>query len=218
MSVRTSPPLARRAFLGLALGACLAPRDAAAAPTLDETLDAMAKARAKLRTLRATFVQVRSIGLLATEVTSNGRLTLRMPDRLRWDLLPPEDVTYWVGPEGLAMRNKEGVTRIGKSGAAKFAAVLGDLRVMLGGDLRELQKRYDLSVAAVNDAIRITARPRDAQVKKHIQALALDTNPTKALVKRVVITEKNGDSSTIDFDHFVLNEPVADAEVTPPSK
>lgn len=178
------------------------------ADALDETLKRIAEARKKLQTLRADFVQVRTIGLLATKVTSKGRLTLVMPGRLRWDLLPPDDVTYWIGPKGLAMRNAEGVKRIGKSAAGRFASVLSDLRTMLGGDLRRLRKRYDLSIEDEDGRSVIVAKPKDAKVKKHIKQLVLVTDPKRALVERVTIAEKNGDDSVITFSGFRKNEPV----------
>lgn len=192
-----------------------------AAP-LDDLLKRIAEARRELKTLRADFVQTRTIGLLATEVKSKGRLTLAMPDRLRWDLLPPDDVTYWLGPKGLTMKNSEGIKTIGKSAAGRFAAVLDDLRVMLGGDLRRLRKRYTLSVEDEKGKSVITAipkgKPEPGSVKKQIRRLVLVTDPKKALVERVTIVEQNGDQSVIAFDDFVKNAPVKKADVTPPTE
>jgi len=209
----------RSAILGAMLAATEAALGArpAAADELDATLAKIAEARKKLKTLRADFVQVRTIGLLATKVKSKGRLTLVMPDRLRWDLLPPDDVTYWIGPKGLAMRNEEGIKRIGKSAAGRFASVLGDLRTMLGGDLRRLRKRYQLSIDEEKGKSVIVAKPKDKAVKKHIKALTLVTDPKKALMDRVTITENNGDRSVITFSKHVKNEPVDEQIITPPS-
>lgn len=188
----------------------------AQADELDATLKRIAETRKKLKTLRADFVQVRTIGLLATKVKSKGRLTLVMPGRLRWDLLPPDDVTYWIGPKGLAMRNAEGVKRIGKGAAGRFAAVLGDLRTMLGGDLRELRKRYALTIEQEKSRSVIVAKPKDAKVKKHIERLVLVTDPERALVEQVTIAESNGDHSVIAFSGFVKNAPIDEKVIEPP--
>jgi outer membrane lipoprotein-sorting protein len=94
----------RRDFLRNALaasGALLVPASfpaEARAGEVSEVLAQVTKARGDLKTLVGPFEQERTIGLLATAVKSAGEMTLVRPDRLRWELLPPDAVTYWVGP------------------------------------------------------------------------------------------------------------------------
>jgi len=115
----------------------------AAADPLDDALARIARARAPLKTLVGPFTQERTIGLLATSVLSRGTLTLVRPDRLRWELAPPDDVVYWITPEGLAYRSKTGQGRV-SAAQARLASSLDDLRTLLGGDLSRLKARYDL--------------------------------------------------------------------------
>lgn len=176
----------------------------------------IAKARADIRTLRASFEQTRIIGLLASEVKSTGKLTLVRPDRLRWDLSPPDEVTYWIGPEGLAMANSDGVTKVGKAAAGRFAAVLADLMVMLGGDMKSLEKRYRLEASEEDGKLVLTATPTAKDVKKHVAKLRLRAAEKLWQVRRIEIHEKNGDQSLIDFRAFVKNEPVEPRMMKPP--
>ena len=82
---------------------------------LDAVIADIAKARKELKSLRASFTQERRITLLAATVKSTGQLELQ-GDRLRWDLAPPDDIVYFVGPEGLAYKTKtssaSGQTRV----------------------------------------------------------------------------------------------------------
>ena len=105
--------LSRRGMLRsfVALGALAVTRRAHADP-LDDALARIAKARASLRTLVGPFTQERTISLLSTSVRSQGKLYLVRPDRLRWELDPPDDVVYWITPEGLAYRSKSGQGRV----------------------------------------------------------------------------------------------------------
>jgi outer membrane lipoprotein-sorting protein len=205
----------RRSFLLLcSAGALLSFTDEAHAG-VDEALDRVTKARASIKTLQAPFKQTRTIGLMATEVVSKGKLSLVRPDRLRWELSPPDAVTYWIGPEGLAMANEDGVTKIGKAGAGRFGAVLGDLLVMLGGDMRKLKKRYDLEVKEDKGFILI-AKPKAKDVKKHISELRLEAGSELWIVKRVEIHEKNGDKSIIDFGKFARDKTIPPEYMKPP--
>src|SRR5689334_21970547 len=70
--------------------------------SLDAALADIAKARKNLKSLRASFTQERKLSLLATSVKSTGELLFLAPDRLRWELAAPDDVAYFIGPEGLS--------------------------------------------------------------------------------------------------------------------
>ena len=99
----------------------IAARDAHA-DELDDVLAKVARARASLKTLVGPFTQTRKIGLLASEVRSTGTLMLVRPDRLRWELGSPDDVVYWILPEGLAYKSKNGQGRVQGGAGAKLAA------------------------------------------------------------------------------------------------
>lgn len=188
----------------------------ALADEVDDVLGRITEARKRIKTLQAPFTQTRVIGLLASEVKSEGKLTLVRPDRLRWDLFPPDAVTYWIGPDGLAMRNEDGVTKVGKAAAGRFAAVLGDLLVMLGGDMRKLRERYEIKVKEQGSTLLLQAVPKDETVKKHVSKLRMKATDAGQTIERIEIHEKGGDRSIIRFGTFTKNEPVKDEVIEPP--
>lgn len=208
----------RRAAIG-AIGALVA---AVAAPRLaraDATSDALAdvaKARASMKTLLGTFTQERTIGLLATSVTSAGELTLVRPDRLRWELKPPDAVVYFVGPEGFSYTTPGGGGTVGKAAAGRFAPVLGDMMVLLGGDLEKLRARYDVHVASRSPALVLTLAPRPDDVKRAVKSIELTFGHELWAVVRVVLEEPNGDRSVIVFTHVERDVQVDPAKMRPP--
>jgi outer membrane lipoprotein-sorting protein len=130
----------RRAFL-IALGASLISLRASA-DSVDDTLAKVSRARAGARTLVGPFTQTATVGLLRSQVVSNGKLYLQYPSRLRWELGPPDSVTYWVAPEGLAYRSAHGSGRVPIDTTQQ--ADVEALRAMLGGDIAVLRSRFDV--------------------------------------------------------------------------
>src|SRR4051812_22833298 len=177
---------------GLAL-AIMGAEGVASADEVTDTLAEITKARASLKTLVGSFTQERTIGLLATTVKSEGEMTLVRPDRLRWELKPPDAVTYWITPEGLAYATPSGKASMGKAAAGRFGAVLGDLMILLGGDLEKLRARYDLTVPSRTDGVVLIARPKADDVKKHVKSLELSIGADLWSPRRVVIEESSGD-------------------------
>lgn len=208
----------RRSFVtALAASAgALALGRAARADDVGPVLAEITRARASLKSLVATFVQTRTIGLLATEVKSDGELTLVRPDRLRWELKPPDAVTYWVGPEGFAYATPSGGGSAGKAAAGRFGAVLGDLMIFLGGDLEKLRGRYDLEASRPGGGVLLVARPKAEDVKKHVRRLELAAGPDLWGIQRVVIEEQSGDQSVIAFTKLERDVKVDPARMAPP--
>jgi hypothetical protein len=206
--------LARRAFLAGSLGSLLAAQVARADDALDGLLARIARARAPVHTLQGPFTQTRSIGLLSTDVRSSGTLVLVRPDRLRWELAPPDSVVFFVGPEGLAYRGPHGEGRMPASGP-RIAGALDDLRTLLGGDLARLRERWDLRVLrddATGAELEATGRPgAPSQLRSLRFALAPDlVRPTRA-----VLVEGPRDRTVIEFGALVVDGPVDPARMRP---
>jgi len=185
----------------------------------DEVSDVLAeikKARSGLKTLVGPFVQERTIGLLATSVKSDGEVTLVLPDRLRWELKPPDAVTYWIGPEGFAFATPRSSSSVGKAAAGRFGAVLGDLMILLGGDLEKLRARYDLSVPSRKDGVLLRAVPKAEDVKKLVRKIEMRMGPELWMIREVTIEEQSGDSSVIRFGKMERDIRVDPSKMVPP--
>jgi hypothetical protein len=204
----------RRAFVLGAAAAALLPRVVLADDaTLDALLAKITKARTSLHSLNGPFVQTRKIGLLSSSVRSTGSILFAAPDRLRWDLDPPDDVTYWVSKRGLAYRTKEGGGSL--SGAPKkLADALDDLRVVLGGDLSKLKARYTLEVVAPEPDVVLAATPK--VVGKGLIRIELALAPDLVRPIRVTLSESLKDKTDVVFGALVVNGPFDQARLHPP--
>jgi hypothetical protein len=197
---------------------CTASRLVRADDTSADLLARIARARAPMKTLRGPFTQTRTIGLLAAEVRSHGSLTLVRPDRLRWELAPPDDVTFWIAPEGLAYRSAHGQGRMAEANA-QISASLGDLRTLLGGDVAKLGERWRLRTlhdgadGAEIEAIPLaTATPAPGGLTSLRFALGPDlVRPT-----RVLLVQGSRDRTSIEFGELTVNAAVDPASMRPP--
>jgi outer membrane lipoprotein-sorting protein len=188
---------------------------------LDSLLADIAKARKETKTMKASFTQDRKITLLATTIKSKGELQSQLPDRLRWDLAPPDDIVYFVSPEGLSYKTKSSSATVPASGA-NVARALGDLRALLTGDLSALKDRYVLEASrgpAPSQDIEINGTARPQQDPKAPSAsvraftLVLDKNLVTPIRARLV--EGKTDSVDLTFSNVILNAPIDPARLKP---
>jgi outer membrane lipoprotein-sorting protein len=187
----------RRELLLFAGASLFTARAARADEQLDRVIAEVGRARASLKTLAGPFTQERTIGLLAAKVRSSGNLALVRPDRLRWELAPPDDIVYWITPEGLAYRSKRGEGRTG-AGAGRLAAALDDLRTVLAGDLQLLRARYEMRVTSTEPELAFEATPR-AGTKLPVQRITFALAADKVTPTRVEIVEGPRDKTVITF-------------------
>lgn len=191
-----------------------------AAPTAladetDEVLASIAAARATIRTLVADFMQVRRIGLLATDVRSRGEMTLVCPDRLRWELLPPDAVTYWVGPQGLAFASGTARAKADRGAAGRLGSVMDDLMVVLGGDLRGLRQRYQVRAKRSDGRVTIEARPR-AETKPVVDRLEVELARDMVTPVSMLVKESETEHVRIEFSNVRTNVPVEASKMRAP--
>ena len=202
--------ISRRAFVvsSIAVVASVSTR-ALADPALDAALADVAKARAKVTTMVGPFTQERSVSLLASKVKSTGKMWLSRPDRLRWELDPPDAAVYWVLPDGLAYKTKGGSGKIPKGSQGPLGGVLGDLLVLLGGDLATLSARYELTlVHRADDGLVVHATPKDKALAKTTKRIELELAGDLVTLRRVTIVEAGNDRSDIAFGAIVKGAPI----------
>lgn len=207
--------IGRRAFVSgsIAIATSIATSIATVRARADAKLDAaladVAKARSKTTTLQGPFVQERTVSLLASKVKSTGKMWLLRPDRLRWELDPPDAATYWILPDGLAYKTKGGSGKIAKGAQGPLGGVLGDLLVLLGGDLSSLSSRYDLALLRRDDAgLVLRATPKDKALLKTTKRIELELDGDASRLRKVTIVEAGNDESEIVFGALVVDAPI----------
>lgn len=189
-------------------------RHAVVGAQLEALFREVAQARRGVRTFSGPFTQTRKLGLMKAKVTSQGRVTLVLPDRLRWELLPPDEVIYWVTPEGLAYRNRSSQGAVATSDARALSEGLEDLRAMLGGELAGLRKRYEVSAFTRGDDAVFEARARTApsspsqRAQRGLASFSFGVGKDRARPTFASLVERNGDRSDIRFGELRLNVPV----------
>jgi outer membrane lipoprotein-sorting protein len=180
---------------------------------LDELFAEVARARKGAKSFAGPFTQTRKMGLMKAQIVSQGRVSLVLPDRLRWELFPPDEIVYFVTPDGLAYRNRSSQGAVRANDARTLAAGLDDLRAMLGGDLAQLRKRYDLKAFAVGDDVELEANALPSAESRGMKAIKFGIGKDRIRPTFTRLVEKNGDSSDIRFGELRMNVPIDPASM-----
>jgi outer membrane lipoprotein-sorting protein len=132
--------------------------------------------------LSADFEQVKTSQLFAEPEHSNGHLTYRQPDYLRWEYTQPQPLVWEVdGAKGnVSPQVRQVMTLILKSISGEYLQPNNDFDVKQNGDIADLT-------------------PKRRELKQLFRKITIRINPKTGIADEVVLFEKNGDETKIRF-------------------
>jgi outer membrane lipoprotein-sorting protein len=182
-----------------ALGAALAvPADSAA------VLASLEQAGRSLRTMKASFVEVKVSVVLDEKQESRGTVVLQVPGRFRWNYISPQENVMLV-KDGRFSRYIPKSKQVFR-GPAKGEA---DLLVGFGPGAVGLGQKYDVRLEGEEPVGRAPAWVLDLQPRPGqgglFTAIRLWVDKARHVPVQTRLTEPTGDNTTIRFDDVVLN-------------
>jgi outer membrane lipoprotein-sorting protein len=177
-----------------------APQDSSA------VLDSLAAAGRALKTMKADFTQTKVLSLLDEKEQSSGKLLLEIPGRFRWDYALPQESVMLVR-DGIFERYFPKTKQVFR-GQAKGDA---DLLVGFGPGAEGLSKKYDVTLVG-DEAVKgrpawvLDLKPRPEQAASSLfKGIRLWVDKARGFPSQTQLTEPTSDSTTIRFDHVVVN-------------
>ena len=188
--------------LALALGLALAPGGDAG-----EILKSLEDSGRALKTMRASFVETKTILLLDEKQESTGEVFLQVPGRFRWNYATPQPSTMLIKDARFARyfpKSKQ-VFR----GPAKGEA---DLLVGFGPGAAGLGKKYDVTLVGEEKVGALAAwvldlKPRAGQ-SGLFSAIRLWVDQARSIPVQTRLTEPTGDFTLVRFDEVEINRPM----------
>jgi outer membrane lipoprotein-sorting protein len=162
--------------------------------------------QARLHSLEADFVQLRTSEMLNAPERSSGVVSFASPDRVRWDYGAPLSVTLVLGRNEMLtwyrdLRKAERV-RLGKT-SNPVARALG-----VGASLATLKAYFTLSFAFPESAAepyRVELAPRSERLRKRLSEMTLWIDPGLFVPRKVRFREAGGDVTEIEFTAVRIN-------------
>jgi hypothetical protein len=182
----------------LTQGASLSARSAVAVPVTEQELAAKLRFYAKIGTLETDFHQVKVLKELGMEMKSEGRLTLKRPDSVVWEVTKPAPVKVELGRAGVRITNGEGASaRVENFPTAEMpkegsASSLHDLVAWLRLDAHALSTQYAIAKTAPDHFIFTPKKPGP------FRTMEMDLSQDGHL-KKLVLNEATGDQMRLTF-------------------
>lgn len=160
------------------------------------------------KTVQSSFEQERNLSLFTRPIIFTGKLTLSRPDKLRWENIDPvPSVLIFSGETGLRCNDDAEPVHFDLKNDPMMQMIADQLWTWVDGDYGRLQNRYDINSTG---AYEITLHPQSVDLAGSIDYVQVRFDPENLQPEKILIQEKEGDSTTIDFGDYLLNQPIDD--------
>ena len=177
-----------------------------AGPDTQAVLDSLERAGRQLKTMRAGFVERKMLLLLEEEERREGRVSLQVPGRLRWDYTAPQQ-SVTLFKDGRFARYLPQSKQVFR-GEAKGES---DLLVGFGPGAADLGSKYEVTLVGEEEVDGAAAhvldlRPRPEGSSGGLFAeIRLWVEKKRHIPVQTRLTEPTGDYTTIRFEDVEIN-------------
>lgn len=137
--------------------------------------------------LTANFVQERSVSIMKNSQISEGVLTYKKPDYLKWEYTSPSNLIWEIdGEKGNVNKQVRGLVEL--------------IMKSVSGEIFEFNTDFDIKQ---ENNIYIL-KPQKREYKQLMENITIILNPKTNIADEVIILEKNGDTTKIKFSNVIF--------------
>lgn len=172
-------------------------------------VNSIEKAHKQLTTLSANFTQEKTSTLFTEKVVQKGKLSYKAPKQLRWEYTSPKAMTVIFSNGKVLLKTEKGTT----SNPNKMLGEMGNMIIntINGSFLKEnsdFNTRYYKNKGGQYVVVLI---PVNKRIKAYYKSISITLSNSTFLADKVVLTETNGDATTITFADKKTNTSLSDS-------
>ncbi len=166
--------------------------------------NSLREAYAKIRSVKAEFVQKRALPILKKPLLSEGRFFFKVPDSLRWEYLSPLRTVMLQKGKDIRMYNfSEGVWKPEMTQAVEARRmVLAEISHWFQGRFNESQGFQQ--IYAAGPPAQVILVPGEG-INRFIQRIEIVLSSRPGVIDRVEIEEAGASRTSIEFRNVELN-------------
>lgn len=181
---------------------------------LDSLFARMRERQGAIRTLQTRFVQEKKSMLLSAPVRSEGLLSYDSKGRVRWEYLKPDPYTILITGDGF----KAYYPSLNKVKTARITRMRNRIYhfLLATEPLEKLKAHFqvELRYAKARPTFTLVLTPLTPRLAKYISGVTLYMDKKLMLPLEVLVLEKDGDSTHLEFSDPKINIDLPEATFT----
>ena len=171
----------------------------------EELIKNISAASEQLKTLRADFVQRKTISILADELLMEGKLSFKQPDKLCWEYLKPYQYRFTINGSKVMVRSETNQNVIDANGNKMLNEISKIIISGINGSGIFDEKKFTTKFSVGAGDYQVELTPKQKELRQMFSSITITFNKNDYSVNTVEIKEVNGDSSLITMKNKQFN-------------
>lgn len=163
--------------------------------------------------IQSDFTQTKHLSVLENEIVSEGTLSFKTPDLVKWEYTKPYKNTAVFKNDKLLVNNEGKKDEMDLSSNRLFKSLNTLIVNSIKGDMFD-DAQFDISYFGTEKGYLVKFIPKDKRLKKFIASFELIFDKKSAQVSQVKLIEPNDDDTVIVFKNKKLNSNIPDSIFT----
>ena len=169
-----------------------------------EVIKKVTEATTRIQSMQCQFTQRKQSSMLADEVVSQGKMSYSRPDKLRWEYLSPEPFTLVVDGDSLTMLDAAGKPNRNANATRMVRGLTSMILGSINGDKLFDDRMFTTQIFDDGKHYRAEMTPRRKEMQRMFQKITFLFDKNSHTISTVVMTERKGDATTIQFHHITI--------------
>ncbi|MBM1105514.1 outer membrane lipoprotein carrier protein LolA [Aurantibacter crassamenti] len=161
------------------------------------------------KTITADFVQFKHLDFLSNDIESNGKLSFKSPDMLKWAYVKPFKYSVLFKNDMLYINNEGEKNNIDIGSNKLFKQLNKLISTSITGDMFNTEE-FRITYFNIEKGSEVHFSPKDEKFAKYIKEFHITFNE-KATVSEVKMIEPTNDYTLIQFSNRLNNQNIPDA-------
>ncbi|MDP8169900.1 outer membrane lipoprotein carrier protein LolA [Pasteurella skyensis] len=158
----------------------------------------------KPQSIQGDFIQQRFLKALKNPIKTSGQFTLVAEKGLLWQMKTPFENNLRVTSKGIMQYN--GTAWVGNNNNFAQQQQIQLFLGLLSGDISTLKQQFDLKLTGEKSAWQLDLIPNSFLMKQIFNIIRLQGSE---VVKKIILDEKQGDKTVIQFENIQINSPLS---------
>jgi len=173
-------------------------------------IDNIARESALVSSLQCSFIQKKTISVLAESVISKGKLLYKKENKLCWEYSSPYFYLFALNGDKVYIKNEKTTNQFDTKSNTLFREISLLLVNSINGVGLIDHKKFDVVFFENKSTIKMQLTPKNKTLKSIMSSIVLYFEKSTYLVQNIEMVEPSGDSTTIVFNDVILNQPIND--------
>ncbi len=168
-------------------------------------IETISKSAARIKSMQCLFTQTKQVKMLNEKMVSQGTLAYQQADKLRWEYTSPYKYTFVLNGTNVYIKKGARADKIDVNQSKVFKEIARIMMSTVMGKALSDTRDFKTAIHTTSTEYIATLTPQRSDMRKMFTSIKLHYNKSAAMVTRIELVEKNGDTTVIELKNIKTN-------------